>query len=157
MRLLLSTMVVVGILFALTLPSFVGVSSILTKLFDTLELFLLPAEFLLLLFILFLFLLFFPLILFLSLLLLDGGTHVHVLSVLGQNLAILSLLPHHLLIQRLPIFLYRIFGILVNRDFYYPIILQLLLRILEILQIGMPQRLLNSNPMLGIEKQHLLQ
>ena len=152
MRLLLPTVVIVRILFALSLPSLIGVPSILAKLFDALELLLLPAKLLLLLFIFFLLLLLLPLVLLFTLLLLNGGTHVHILSILSQNLTVLPLLPHHLLIQRLSVLLYRIFSILIDRDFDDSIILQLLLRVLEILQIGMPQRLLNRYPMLRIKE-----
>ncbi len=81
MWLLLSTMVIVGILFALALSSLVGIPSILTELFDALVLLLLPAKLLLLLFYLFLFFLLFPLVLFFTLLL-DRGTHIHILSIL---------------------------------------------------------------------------
>ena len=72
--LLLSAMMIVRILFALTLPSFIWISTILPKLFNSLELLLLFFELLLLPFQLFLF--FFLFFKFVSLLLLYRCIHV---------------------------------------------------------------------------------
>jgi hypothetical protein len=152
--LLLSTMVVIRILFALPFSLFIRISSILSHLFDFFELLLLPSKLLLLLFYLFLPLLLLALFLFLLLLLDSIG--VKILTIFGQATALLGLFLGDLLVEGLSVLLYRILSVFINGDLNHSVVLDFLRLVVEIFEIRVSQRFFHCDPVVRVEYQHSL-
>lgn len=152
MMLWLSAVVVIWVLFALTLPSLVRISSVLSQLLHPLQLFLLLSH-LFLLFVLFLFFFFFSKVILLFLL--NWSIHVaKELTILIQTSALFTFLLCDFLVESLPVLLDWVFCVLIYWDFDDSIIFSLFLRIMKILEVRMGQCLFNSDSVLWIEDKH---
>jgi hypothetical protein len=147
----LATVVVVRVLLALPLATFVGIPSVLTQLLHTLQLLLLFLEFLLLLELPLLLLLLAKVVL---LLLLDGSAEVEKLTVLTERTGVLGLLLGDLLVEGLAVLLDGVLGVLVNGDLDDAVVLRLLLRVVEVLEVGVREGILDGDAVLGVEDQH---
>lgn len=153
-RLILSAMVIVRILFALILPSFVRISSILTYLLHSFQLLLLFFVLLLLSFVLSL-LLFFSFLVLFSSLVLDRAAHIHVLTVLSESFAIfwsrIRFFLCHLFIECLSVFFDWKLSILIDWNLNDSLELYFLSFIMKILQICMIQSLFDCDSIFRIE------
>lgn len=113
---------VIGVFLALAFASFIRISSVLSQLLHPLQLFLLLSQ-LFLFFELFLFLLFFAQIFLFFLL--HRCTHIQKLTILAESPCFLCFLFVYFFVQSFPILLDRVFGIFVNGNFNYTIIIYL--------------------------------
>ncbi len=161
---LLSTMVIVGVLFGLALAALVRVSSILTEFLDPPELLLLLLKVLLFLKVLLLTKLF----LLPSQLLLSFPVRFRFASVHGgidgvgvgevENLAVFCqgalFLLGDFLVERLPVLLDRVFSVFINRYFDRSFVLNLLLLVVEVMQVGVLEGFLHAESVLRVKHQH---